>query len=73
MKFEKTCKCNMECRRPNEGVNNNECVFLKGHEYQVDEYVYLDRSHYKVYPNGGWNDFVFFEENDFREFFELIK
>ena len=73
MKLEKTCKYKVSLTRKNDNYPERECEFRAGREYQVDVYVYLDRSHYKVYQNGGWNDFVFLEDIEFRENFEIIE
>jgi len=62
MKIEKTCKCIKD-------FTFDEYVFHKGREYQVDIYPL----YYQIYQNGGWNDYVFLENNDdFNEYFELI-
>ncbi len=63
--LEKTCKCIKECI-----FNGYE--FHKGREYQVDIYPLFN----KVYNNGGWDEYVFFEdneENEFNEYFKLIE
>jgi hypothetical protein len=73
MKLEKTCKCITALSRANDNNPDKLCEFITGREYQVDVYYYLDRSHYKVYLNGGWNDFIILTENEFNECFRLIE
>ena len=60
--FEKTCKCI-------ENLIIDNYTFHKGREYQVDIYPLF----YKIYQNGGWNDYVYFEsEKDFNKYFKEI-
>lgn len=73
MKLEKTCKCIAALERVNDNDSKKMCEFIVRREYQVDVYYYLDHCHYKVYANGGWNDFVILTENEFKECFELIE
>ncbi len=73
MKLEKTCKCIAALSRVNDNNPEKTCEFIAKREYQVDVYYYLDRCHYKVYANGGWNDFVILTENEFNECFKLIE
>ena len=73
MKLEKTCKCIAALSRVNDNNPEKTCEFIAKREYQVDVYYYLDHSHYKVYLNGGWNDFIILTENEFNECFELIE
>lgn len=61
MKFEKTCKCI-------EDLIYEDYTFHKGREYQVDVYPLF----YKIYNNGGWDDYIFFGE-DFNKYFKLIE
>ena len=61
MKFEKTCKCIQEYKIEN-------LTFHKEREYQVDIYPLF----YKVYQNGGWNDYIYINEEDFKQYFKLI-
>ena len=49
----KTCKCIAALSRVNDNNPDKTCEFIAKREYQVDVYYYLDRSHYKVYLNGG--------------------
>ena len=72
VKFEKTCRCMKELSRQNDNDSSKVCEFHKRREYQVDVYFCLEKSHYKVYQNGGWNDFVFLDEDEFKENFEMI-
>ena len=60
--IQKTCRCIKE-------VQFDELKFYNRREYQVDIYPLF----YKVYNNGGWDDYVFLDENEFLENFELIK
>lgn len=60
---EKTCLC----------INDlifDDYQFHKGREYQVDIYPLF----YKIYNNGGWNDYIFLEgEDNFNKYFNLIE
>ena len=61
--FEKTCSCI-------EDLIFEDYQFHKGREYQVDIYT----SHYKIYQNGGWDDYIFLEGDDnFNKHFKLIE
>lgn len=61
--FEKTCSCI-------EDLIFEDYQFYKGREYQVDIYP----SHYKIYQNGGWDDYIFLEGDDnFNKHFKLIE
>ena len=44
-------------------------MFIPRHEYQVDIYPL----YYKVYANGEWNDYEYFNEDEFSEYFKLIE
>ena len=68
--WEKTCKCINEFSVLSDNMcpNDEELIFHNGREYQVDVYV----SSYKVYQNGGYDDYVFLNEDKFNENFELI-
>lgn len=48
---------------------NGELIFIKRHEYQVDIYPL----YYKVYINGDWKDYEYFDEKTFNEYFKLIE
>ena len=48
---------------------NENYQFYEKHEYQVDIYPL----YYKVYTNGGWNIYEFFNEDEFYEHFKLIE
>ena len=69
--LEKTCKCIKELNVLPDGrcPNESELNFHRGREYQVDIYALF----YKVYQNGGYNDYVFLNDDEFNESFELIK
>jgi len=61
-KKERTCAC----------INNYEdenLIFHKGREYQVD----LFPLYYQVYQNGGWEDYIFMNEEEFQKYFKLIE
>ena len=73
IKLEKTCACIASLEHTNDNDESKLCEFIERHEYQVDVYIYLERSHYKVYQNGGWNDFVILDEKEFKENFKLIE
>ena len=61
--FEKTCSCI-------EDLIFEDYQFHKGREYQVDIYP----SHYKIYQNGGWDNYIFLEGDDnFNKHFKLIE
>ena len=63
MKLEKTCKCI-------EDYEIEDLIFQKDREYQVD----ILPLYYQVYQNGGWNDYIFIEdENVFNKYFKLIE
>lgn len=68
--WEKTCKCIKEFNvlPDNMHPNEKELNFHKGREYQVDIHTLF----YKVYQNGGYDDYVFLNEDEFNENFELI-
>ena len=56
-----TCKCIVET-----DIDNNH--FYKNREYQVDVYPL----YYQIYRNGGWNDYIFINEEEFNKYFKLI-
>ena len=63
MKLEKTCKCI-------EDYEIEDLIFHKDREYQVD----ILPLYYQVYQNGGWNDYIFIEdENVSNKYFKLIE
>ena len=59
--FEKTCKCIKELK-----IDNYQ--FHKLREYQVDIYPLF----YKIYQNGGWNDYIYLNEEEFNKYFKEI-
>jgi len=60
--LQKTCLC-----IDNIILDNYE--FIKRHEYQVDIYPLF----YKIYNDGGWENYVFIEgEDNFNKNFKLI-
>ena len=68
---ERTCKC-IESLTINAACPNNdgdELNFHKGREYQVDIFPL----YYQVYQNGGWDDYIFMNEEEFNKNFSLIK
>ena len=65
--LEKCCRCKKTFNVPPErGLE--ELEFLERREYQVDIYPL----YYKVYNNGGYLDYVFLSDEDFRKNFDLI-
>lgn len=66
MKLEKTCRCI-------KGASLGGHEFLEKKEYQVDILVQASGSTYKVYRNGGWDDYVTLPEEEFKEYFEEIE
>ena len=63
MPLEKTCKCIKD-------LIFDDYQYHKGHEYQVDIYPLF----YKIYNNGGWNDYIYLEgEDKFNEHFKMIE
>ena len=69
--LERTCRCINDLSIPSEGRNSALDIlnFHAGREYQVDVYpLFL-----QVYQNGGWDDFVRLNEDEFKQHFELIK
>lgn len=60
--IEKTCKCIKDFEFDNH-------KFIKNREYQIDLYPLF----YKIYRNGGWDDYIFLSEEDiFCEYFKII-
>jgi len=62
----KTCKCVKSIKYEDNVFKPLE--FYQNREYQVDVYPLF----YKVYPNGGYEDFVFLNEDEFKKDFLLI-
>ena len=70
MRLERTCKCIKEYSCMNSGnLSTTLLEFHKDREYQVDIYPL----YYQVYQNGGWDDYVYLDDNVFNKYFELIK
>lgn len=69
--LERTCRCiNDFIIFPDSRYSNEkELNFHKGREYQVDIYALF----FKVYQNGGYDDYVFLSDEEFDDYFELIK
>lgn len=67
---EKNCKCIKEFVTFPDNVfsNEDELYFHVGREYQVDIYAL----YFKVYQNGGYNDYVNLDDSEFSEYFRLI-
>lgn len=76
MKLEKTAKCFKEAkiRRGDEDPDKSELEFHPRREYQVDIFATVKSSHYRVYQNGGWNDYTpLLTDEEFSEYFILIE
>lgn len=58
---EKTCICIAS-------LNQDGFEFFTRHEYQVDVYPLF----FCVYLDGGWNNYIFLNEEDFSKYFQLI-
>ena len=69
--LERTCRCinDFVILPDNRHSNEKELNFHKGREYQVDIYVLF----FKVYQNGGYDDYAFLSNEEFDDYFELIK
>ena len=61
-KSERTCKCIKNYKFDN-------LEFHKGREYQVDVYPL----YYQIYQNGGWNDYIFMDDDTMEKYFKLIE
>lgn len=72
LKQEKTCRCTESLTMLSER-NDSELTYHNNREYQVDVFSTAECSTYKVYQNGGWDDYVRLDEKEFAEHFELIK
>lgn len=73
MKIEKTCKCVKSTPKIYRNAHTGEfCTFAAGHEYQVDVYVSAVETWYKVYQNGGWEDWVMVDQENFDKWFVEI-
>ena len=59
--MERTCKCIQDYEQ--DGLK-----FHKGREYQIDIYPLYNQ----IYQNGGWNDYIFMDDESIQEYFELI-
>lgn len=73
MKLEKTCKC-IENSSFLKGTTTGEvCDFIKGREYQVDIFTSFNKAeYYKVYQNGGYDDWSLLDSKEFSKSFEEI-
>ena len=74
MKIEKTCLCVNNCMLPR--THDDDCdkfEFLSGREYQVDWMPSVEESLFKVYKNGGWDDYVIIAQERFDENFKMIE
>lgn len=73
MKVEKTCKCVKSTPNIYRNEQSKEfCSFIEGREYQVDVYMTSSDIHYKIYQNGGWEDWVMLEQEEFDKWFKEI-
>ena len=70
IKLEKTCTC---IAAWDTEVGKDKLSFLERHEYQVDVYMSLESSKYRVYANGGWTDYIDIDQKEFDEHFRLIE
>ena len=61
-KSERTCKCIQD-------YEENNLIFHKGREYQVDLYPLYNQ----IYQNGGWNDYIFMDDETMEKYFKLIE
>ena len=76
-KLEKTCKCLQDIETVQD---DKKMLFRKGREYQVDVFNYVDRKSeynglsllYKVYNNGGGDDYIIIKQEEFDKYFEII-
>lgn len=77
MKLEKTCTCIHNIVLENKGTNktnNPTCGFISGREYQVDVFTcFKNPDYFKVYPNGGNEDWIFLDKDEFNEWFREIE
>lgn len=60
-KRERTCKCILD-------YVEDGLLFHKGREYQVDVYPIYNQ----IYQNGGWNDYIFMQDDEMNKYFKLI-
>ena len=72
LKQEKTCRCIATLTMLGE-KNVSELTYHNYREYQVDVFSTAEYNIYKVYQNGGWDDYVRLDEKTFAEYFELIQ
>ena len=77
MKLEKTCKCFNSIVLDNKGINSQnkpKCKFISGREYQVDVFTcFKSPDYFKVYLNGGTEDWAFLDKEEFAEGFIEIE
>ena len=75
LKREKTCRCIATLETENNNIRKNPeamIQFHSGREYQVDIFFTFEKSYYKVYQNGGWDDYARMSEEEFNRNFKLI-
>ena len=63
MKLENTCRCKHSLEFNDAYGKPHE--FIVSREYQVDIYPLW----YEVYQNGGWDDYIHLEEEQFNKYF----
>ena len=76
LKTEKTCVCIAELEIDSDNNAKEPQARLQFHvkrEYQVDIFYTATYSVYKIYQNGGWDDYVRLKEDEFNKYFKLIK
>ena len=71
MNIENTCRCKQELILKD--VFSKDRTFIKGREYQVDIEVTNLCNTYKVYLTGEWEPSWILSQQEFEEYFELIK
>lgn len=71
MNIENTCRCKQELILKD--VFSKDRAFIKGREYQVDIEVTNLCNTYKVYLTGEWEPSWILSQQEFEEYFELIK
>lgn len=70
MILERTCTCIEEYSCMNDGKLSATILdFHKGREYQVDIYPL----YHIVYQNGGWDDYINLNDEQFNKYFKLIE
>ena len=61
-KRERNCKCIQD-------YQENNLIFHKDREYQVDLYPLYNQ----IYQNGGWDDYIFMDDETMEKYFKLIE